>query len=262
MSKVSATYLKNTEDEIERLKGWDGKGQNNAALLPEPVRKHLRLCGYEGKRPPVSGWVIWKETSIRFGPDKPWTSLATQQFNSAVSPFRAAYMKTRMFGLLPFEGLDLSIGGTGSMLGKLAGIVNVLDEKGVEMDASGIVTLLAEATMIPGMLLMPYITWGSVQENVVNASMTLKGITVTGRFIFGDDGLFRSFESDDRYYANPDGGNELRPWRVECERYGEADGIRFQSVVTASWKLPEGHYEYWRGTIERVESGAEGSVFS
>lgn len=261
MSKVSVTYLKRTEDEIERLKGWEGKVQDRADLLPEPVRKHLILCGYEGKKLPVSGRVIWKESSIRFGPDKPWTNLATQQFNSAVSPFRAAYMKTRMFGLIPFEGLDLCIGGTGSMLGKLAGIVNVLDEKGVEMDTSGVVTLLAEATMIPGMLLMPYIFWGCVQGNVVNASMTQKDITITGRFIFGDDGLFRSFESDDRYYANPKGGNELRPWKVECERYDEADGIRFQSVVTASWQLPEGRYEYWRGTILRVESGSDGIDF-
>lgn len=262
MSKVSMTYQKRMEDEMERLKGWEDRGQYSVANLPEPVWRHLILCGYEGRKLPVSGSVVWKESGIRFGPDKPWTRLVTQQFNSAVSPFRAAYMKTRMFGLLPFEGLDVSAGGMGSMLGKLAGAVTIFDETGVEMDTSGLVTLLAEALMIPGMLLMPYISWGSVHGNIVYASMTLKGITVTGRFIFDNDGLFRSFESDDRYYANPKGGNELRPWSVECERYGEADGIRFQSVVTASWQLPEGHYEYWRGTIERVVTGAEGIVFS
>ena len=261
MSKVSETYQKRTEDEMEILGAWDGKGMVDHASLPEPVRRHLRLCGYEGRSLPVSGRVVWKESSIRFGPDKPWTGLVTQQFNSCVSPFRAAYMKTRMFGILPFEGLDLCIGGTGSMLGKLAGVINVLDVTGLEMDTSGLVTLLAEATMIPGMLLMPYISWGKAEGNMVDASMTLKGITVGGRFIFGEDGLFRSFESDDRYYANPKGGNELRPWKVECERYGETDGIKFQSVVTASWQLPEGRYEYWRGTIERVESGSGGVIF-
>jgi len=168
--------------------------------LPEPVRRYLRMAGFESAPLPRVGEVIWKDSKIKFGPDKPWTSLKTLQFNATLLPARMAYMTTKMYGVVPFEGRDLFADGHGHMLGKIAGFIPVFDDQSKEISQSGVVTVLAVVFLVPGYLTEPYVTWETAY----------------------------------------------------CENYIEKDGYRFPSAVRAAWHLPEGEFEYWNGTIDRV----------
>ena len=110
-------------------RGVQAESAHQAATLPDPVQRYLKMAGFADRPLPKAGEVIWKESRIKFGPDKPWTSLKTLQFNATPSPVRMAYMTTKMFGVLPFEGRDLFADGQGHMLGKIAGMIPVFDDR-------------------------------------------------------------------------------------------------------------------------------------
>ncbi|SCZ79295.1 DUF6544 family protein [Acidaminobacter hydrogenoformans] len=220
--------------------------------LPELVRSYLEMAGFNERPLPKVAEVIWKESRIKLGPDKPWMAIKTKQCNTASPTARIAFMSAKMFGVLPFEGRDLYAQGRGHMLGKIAGLATVFDDQSEEIAKSGVVTVLAEAFLIPGILMLPGMTLESRDSLSIKARLTDQGLTAEGVFSFNAQGEVTSFVSEDRYYANPKGGNERRRWTAYSENYIEKDGVRFPSTVRAVWNLPEGDFEYWSGTIERV----------
>jgi len=262
MSKMYERYLNEKRQWLEIVKQAEtadsggGRGRTETAFqitsLPEPVQRYLKMAGFADRPLPKAGEVVWKESRIKFGPDKPWTSLKTLQFNATPSPVRMAYMTTKMFGVLPFEGRDLFADGHGHMLGKIAGLIPVFDDLSREISQSGVVTVLAEAFLVPGYLTEPYVTWEAIDERTAKARLTAHSLTGEGIFTFNDLGEMTTFVSHDRYFANPKGGNERQTWTAYCDNYIEKDGVRFPSVVRAAWNLPEGEFEYWNGTIDRV----------
>lgn len=262
MSKMYQRYLNEKRQWLEMVKRAEtadsgGRRQltesgTQTASLPDPVQRYLKMAGFADRPLPRAGEVVWKESRIKFGPDKPWMSLKTLQFNATPSPVRMAYMSTKMFGVLPFEGRDLFADGHGHMLGKIAGLIPVFDDGRQEISQSGVVTVLAEAFLVPGYLTEPYVTWEAIDERTAKARLTDHGLTGEGIFTFNDLGEVTTFVSHDRYFANPEGGNERQTWTAYCENYIEKDGVRFPSVIRAAWSLPEGEYEYWNGTIDKV----------
>lgn len=266
MSKMYQRYLDEKRQWLEVVRKAENAeaGSGNAgsgasvgseaqrSSLPEPVQRYLSMAGFDHRPLPKAGEVVWKESRIKFGPDKPWTSLKTLQFNATPSPVRMAYMTTKMFGLLPFEGRDLFADGQGHMLGKIAGLFPVFDDRTQEISQSGVVTVLAELFLVPGYLTAPYVKWEAVDDTTVKARLSDHGLAGEGVFTFSPQGEVMTFVSDDRYYANPKGGNERQRWTAYCENYIEKDGFRFPSTVRAVWNLPEGDFEYWNGTIDRV----------
>lgn len=262
MSKMYQRYLNEKRHWLEMVRraetadpgalGERAESAHQVASLPDPVQRYVKMAGFADRPLPKAGEVIWKESRIKFGPNKPWTSLKTLQFNATPSPVRMAYMTTKMFGVLPFEGRDLFADGQGHMLGKIAGVIPVFDDRSKEISRSGVVTVLAEIFLVPGYLTESYLTWEAIDAYSAKAKLTDHGLTGEGIFTFNDLGEVTTFVSHDRYYANPNGGNERQTWTAYCENYIEKDGVRFPSTVRAVWSLPEGEFEYWNGTIDRV----------
>lgn len=222
------------------------------AALPMPVRSYLEMAGFKEGQLPKTAEVIWKDSRIKLGPKKPWMALKTQQCNTASPPARIAFMSARMLGVIPFEGRDLYASGHGHMLGKIAGLATVFDDRSEEISKSGVVTVLAEAFLMPGLLVIPGVALEATDSLTVKAQLKDHGFTAEGVYQFNAKGEVTSFVSDDRFYANPEGSSERRRWTAYTEHYIEKDGYRFPSVVRAVWTLPDGEFEYWNGTIERI----------
>ena len=185
-------------------------------------------------------------------PGGKWMKLKTTQFNSVESPFRIAYMRARMLGLIPFEGRDTYFDGHGHMYGVIGKMITVFDEKEREIAVSALVTIMAECLMVPGYVLQDYITWEPIDDSTAAAVIHHQGIRIRGVFHFNEAGEFTLFTSDDRYYMSPDQGNVTTPFSAEIGDYFYQGGIKVPGSVKAVWHLDSGRYEYWKGKIKGI----------
>lgn len=223
----------------------------HVAPLPDPVRQYLGWAGYVGRAVPLNAELEWRESAIRLGPDRPWMKLTTHQFNSVPEPMRAAHMRGRMLGVLSMEGRDIYQDGRGQMLIRLGRLFTVADDTGPEMDQAALVTILAEAVMVPGYAIQPYITWAQVDARTARATIRHRGAEAAGVFHFDADGAFTRFESDDRFQS---AGNEAKRvrWSVDVLSYQDQDGLRIVDGIRSTWHPEEGDFEYFRGRIAAV----------
>ncbi len=223
------------------------------ATLPEPLQKYLFQAGFVGSDLPMNAEFVWKSSSILMKPDmKKSMKLKTIQFNSVRKPFRAAYMKARVAGLIPFEGRDIYYEGNGHMLGRIANIIGVFDEKQREIAQSALIVILAETPMVPGYIFQEYMSWEEISDTCVIGRIKTDDFDVSGRFYFNEDGEYIRFESEDRFYLSPDKGNIKMPYVVEVFDYQQQKNFKIPKRVAASWFLPEGKYQYWNGEVEEI----------
>ncbi len=77
------------------------------------------------------------------------------------------------------------------MVGRLLGLITVVDGHGEEFDIGELVTWLNDAVLLaPSMLLASSTTWSEVHDEAFDVSVTNAGHTVTGR-VFLDDSVSR-----------------------------------------------------------------------
>jgi len=219
------------------------------AHLPEPLIKYLDLCGYMNTPVPFNADVFWSESFIRMSPDREWGQLKTVQFNSVNPIGRVAYMK---FMKMPVAGRDLYHDGHGEMKGKLLGLFRIIFDNSRETAQSVLLTTFCEFTMVPGYLLSDKVRWIPVDNKSVRGTLSDNGISVTAQFNFNDEGLLTSVETADRYYT--EGKNKYKKVRFSAviESYKRQGEIMIPEKMKAVWHLPEGDYEYFRGTVDRV----------
>lgn len=220
--------------------------------LPAPVQRHLQVCGYVGHEKIMNAEVQWADSHIKMKPGGQWMPLKTIQYNSVNPPFRIAYMKAMIMGLVPFEGRDLYAEGQGHMLGKIANLKKVFDEKTPQIAQSALVIILAECLLIPGYALWEGITWEAVDEQRARATLRHKGHEATGTFFFDEAGLMVGFECRQRYYQDPRKGPVLKPFKASVGGYRRQGDHQVPSTLVAAWELETGLYEYWKGTIKAV----------
>ena len=79
-------------------------------------------------------------------------------------------------------GCDTYLDGHGQMVGKLFGLVTIVDGRGEEFDIGELTTYLNDAILIaPSMLLGPGTTWREVDDHSFDVTLTDAGRSVTGR---------------------------------------------------------------------------------
>ncbi len=99
-------------------------------------------------------------------------------------------MKSRIAGLIPFEGRDKFQNGKGNMLIRLLKLFIYCGLEGRRDGQVALVTVLAEMPMIPASCFMPYVKWKYIDNNTVRGTISFKGIEVSGVFSFNDKGEY------------------------------------------------------------------------
>ncbi len=247
------------EEEIEReISKYPGQKKEiftleKIARLPEPLKKYFLSCGYVNTALMTRAEIVWKNAALCLNRNKKWMPIECYQFNSVLEPCRIVYMKTRLGGLIPFEGRDKCQDGGGNMLIKILKIFTMVDAKGKEMAESALCTVLAEALFLPAYSIQEYIKWTPIDELSAKASLTFNGFSVSGIFRFNGNGEFKEFETDDRYQSAD--GNNLKKirWSALCESYSFQGGIKIPENVTALWHEEDGDYPYFRGSIKEIK---------
>lgn len=253
---LQKTYRRGVDAELHAERAADPQSniprftELELAALPAPVQRFIRRSGFVGRPHTQNAKIIWQEMLLRRAPDAAWMRLTCEQFDAVREPTRLAFMKAKLAGVVPFEGLDAYQDGHGSMRMKLLKILPVGDAHGRYMDESALVTLLSEAMFLPSLALQSYLEWYPVDERRASARLTHRGVSVRGTFHFNEADEFVRFDTHDRW---KDGAFPERiHWSAEVTSYAERDQLRFPRTVSATWHLPTGDFRYVTGTIDGV----------
>ncbi len=254
-SSLKNIYLSETNTDIANITSnpKDYISEEDINTLPKPVQRYFRYCGFIGKVKMLNAKTEWKDIDFKSAQNKKWMRLDCLQYNSVADPTRIVYFKNMILGIFPFEAHDKFQNGKGNMLIKLLNLFTIADAKGVEMNKSGLVTVLSEISIIPTYALQNYINWEPIDDNNARATISYNDITVGGIFNFSDKGEMKSFHSKNRYIAEKDGTYKNVPWSIVIDNYVERDGINFPSKVKVIWHLKNGDYEYFKGKISNIE---------
>ncbi|TVR76119.1 MAG: hypothetical protein EA412_14270 [Chitinophagaceae bacterium] len=218
--------------------------------LPETLKNYLRNCGYLNTPVPVNANVYWTESYLRMSPKKDWGKLNTTQFNSVKPIGRVAHMK---FTTMPVAARDLYRDGYGEMNGKLLNLIRVVFDNSKETAQAALITTFCEFMFIPGYLLSDNVKWEQISENAVKGTLLDGGLEVRGIFYFDENGLFTHFETDDRPFSI--GKNKYKKVKFSAivESYKMQGDLKINEKVKVVWHLPEGDFEYYKGTVDRIK---------
>jgi len=219
------------------------------AGLPAPVRRYMTVCGFAGRPKQWYAQLNWASAEMRLSGSGRWRKMECYQFNSVPEPVRIAHMKMRVGGVWPLEARDKFQNGRGNMLIRLLKFFTLQDVYGREMDESALVTVLAEALLIPAYAVQPYIRWEAIGPDRAVAFINSGEAVVHGVFIFNEAGEFVRFESQQRWRTEKGGHFKRVPWRVTAGDYVSRDGILHPKRVAAAWLEGEDWVEYFRGEL-------------
>jgi len=223
-----------------------------AAPLPPIVERALaRALG--GQPPPEGLAVLAQRAAIRGKPGEPWRELTAAQALSADPP---GFVWSAAVPLLPglnVYATDALIAGEGSLTVSLAGLVTIARATGPEMTSGELHRFLAETVWLPQVWRTAHlIRWEAAGPRRARATLSTAGTTVSGVFEFDAQGRPLAYETEARA-REVDGRYEPTPFRGTFAGHRRLGGVEIPTEVRVFWLLPEGPFEYFRGTVESLE---------
>jgi uncharacterized protein DUF6544 len=214
--------------------------------LPEPAQRYLRFMGVVG-HPQDWSFRLGFTGRFRTKPQKPWMKCEAWQYNNRLALARIFHIHIRLGGLLPIFARDTYVEGHGRMLVKLLDLFTVADGTGEEYDIGELVTYLNDGVLGgPSMLLVPEISWSSVDASSFDLTLRDHGRTVAARVLVDVRGAPTDFSTTDRLCYNPDQPKHLMRarWTTPVAGWEMVDGRQLPTAVQAVWHLPQGQYAY------------------
>jgi hypothetical protein len=187
------------------------------AALPDPAQRYLRFMAVEGQ-PQDWSFRLGYTGRFRTKPRQTWMKCEAWQYNSR-----------------------------GRMLIRLLDLFTMGDGTGEEYDIGELVTYLNDAVLIaPSMLLVPEISWSSVDASSFDVHLTDHGRAVTARVTVDAVGAPTDFSTTDRFCYNPDEPKSLMRarWTTPIAGWEVVDGRPRPTGAQAVWHLPSGPFAY------------------
>jgi hypothetical protein len=216
------------------------------ASLPEAAQRFPQFMGVLGRTRDWS-FRLGLRGRFRTKPDKPWLPCEAWQYNNRIAVARIFHIRVRFAGLVPVIARDTYRDGRGRMLIRLLDLVTVGDGLGEEYNIGELVTYLNDAVMIcPTMLLIPEISWGAVDDESFDVSLTDQGRTVRARVLVGPNGAPKDFSTIDRFCADPANPRKLvrARWTTPISGWQTIGGRSLPTRGLAVWHLPDGPFPY------------------
>ncbi len=218
--------------------------------LPEPVQRYMKFSGVVGT-PWIRTARVKQAGRFRMGPDRPWMPVKADQIFTTDPPgfvWRASF---KLFGLPLMSARDSYQAGHGHMFGKLAGLVNIFDARGLEMDQGSLVRYLGEMIWFPTAFLGKYITWQAIDDHSAQVTLTDGEKTARARMEFDSQGRPILFATT--RYQEQNGQYTLLPWSVPMDRYQAFAGLTIPVHGMVTWNYPQGDFAYFDWEITGVE---------
>jgi hypothetical protein len=221
--------------------------------LPAPVLRYFTFALTPGQRLTRNARIRW-EGEFRSAPNADWKGFtAVQHFT--VRPSGFVWDATiRMVPLTPVRVRDSYVAGEGAMLGKLAALIPVVDQRGTpEMAAGALSRYLGEAAWLPTALLPSAgVTWTPVDDATARATLTDGATTVSADFHFAPTGEIVGMSMT--RYRDVNGRGVPTPFEATLRgSYRRAGRMMIPVEGEVAWLLPDGRFAYWRGRPTAVD---------
>jgi len=173
----------------------------------------------------------------------------SRQLFSARRPAFVWDARIHMVPLVPMMVRDSYLSGRGGILGRMGGLVTVVNQAGAPELASGaLMRWLAEAIWFPTALLPSNgVEWEAAEDGMARATIRDGGVSATIEMHFGESGQIERIRAD--RYRDDDGVSVLTPWSVRVREYRRVSGMMIPLAGEVEWGLPEGRLVYWRGRV-------------
>lgn len=219
--------------------------------LPAPVQRYFRAVLLEGQAIPRCARLTQRGEFLLEG--KGWRPFAATHHVGGRPPGFVWDARIRMAPGLTVRVRDGFVGGSGSMLGSILGLVPVVAAAGTPgINAGALHRYLAEAAWMPTALLPSHgVVWAPLDSTSARATLTAGTTTVSLDVFFGPDGLIERVFTPERG-RDVSGRTEPTPWEGRFTEYAERAGMRIPLAGEVAWILPTGRQSYWRGRITDV----------
>lgn len=217
--------------------------------LPVIVQEYIRFTGSVG-RLKIYNYRVEFKGGIRGKPDEAFMPLTSVQYNFVEPPARLFYIEAKKMGI-PAFGLHLYEDQQATFRIRVAGLVEVVNARGVKMDQGETVTLFNDmCVMAPATLISKNIQWETVDSLTVRARYTNGSITIGATLFFRESGELVNFVSNDRYETDGKVYNNY-PWKTPITEYKEINGYRLPSKAKLIYQYPNEDFCY--GEFELVD---------
>jgi len=198
----------------------------------------------------TGGNVYLKQSvKMKLKPEENWRQASVQQWFSVNPPGFIWYAKVGEESLMSFTGRDSFLDGKGKMLIKIHALLPIVDAQNDQIDESTALRFLAESVWFPWAAKSSYVSWEVLNGNELKATFTYKDLTVSGIFVFDNQGLPIRFESM-RFY---DQTGKKEKWVVEINSYQKFGDLYLPAEAEVSWHLPDGVFKWYKLQVEKVE---------
>lgn len=227
-------------------------GKRSLEELPNALRHFVQQSGFTAVGNIHQIKIEWTNTKLKRSKKGNWKPITCIQHNFLPDPIRLVYMKTKMFGLFILEAFDSFRHGHGSMIIKLAQLLNLVYAKGPEMDKAELVTILAETMIIPDYALQAYIQWEEIDHYTVKGTINYHGLKASGIFYFNTNFEIIKFETNDRYFTTKKEEFLQTKWTAECSNYVNHGAIRLPTMFKSTWNFPDDDFTYFEGKVQNI----------
>lgn len=249
---MKKTYVKEVTEGLNRVSSIKTEfiTEQDFQHLPSIVKKYLALSGVVGQEKILNFRAKFKG-KIRSKPTDSWMNFTSVQFNFFDKPTRIFLIKARKMGI-PVNGIHLYKDQTAIMVIRIAGLFNVADAKGAEMNQGETVTIFNDMCfMAPATLISTNITWEIIDSLSVKASYSNGGITIGATLLFNEKGELINFKSNDRF-ETADGETFINnPWSTPINEYKTINGHRTIKSASVIFHRPDSDFCY--GEFELLE---------
>ncbi len=221
--------------------------------LPPVVRRWIIVSGALNKNIPTT-IRLKQKGGIRLSMDQDFMPLEAEEYFRIDKPGFVWIARVPVFPGIAMIGVDQldPSGSGGSMKIRLAGLVSLIDASGAKLTEGAMLRYLSEIIWFPQAAVSPFIQWKATGFNSAEAALTYNGITVTGEFIFRDDGHVSSFKA--RRYREVNGEFVLDDWFITSGPLKTMEGMTVAGSGTATWSFSENRqYDYFQGTITEIQ---------
>lgn len=220
------------------------------AHLPAPVQRFVRASGAVG-RPRVRSFQAEFDAEMYRRPGGAPMASTSVQYNDVAAPTRLFFMRSRMFGL-PVQVLHDYAGERATFRVRVASLVNVVDEGGVQFSRVETVTVLNDLCFLaPGALVDPRLAWEPVDDRTARVTFTNGPHVVSATLFFNERDELVDFTSDDRPQLI-DGTYHPYRWSTPIEGYRRLGGLRLPTGGAAVYAQPAGPFTYGRFRLRAI----------
>jgi hypothetical protein len=204
--------------------------------LPVALEAYLHWAGGDGRRY-ITEVRQRQEGRLRTRMNGPWYPVQGALSLKPAVPERIWTGVIKPYPLVRVTGRDAYVNHAGTMLIEAYSRFTLAHVTGPEMDASALVTILAELPLAPSaMRPSDRLRWGPIDDRSAHATLRDGALSVSGIFTFAPSGAPIRFETDDRYRRV--GKRTVRtPWLARYEQFANHDGWNVPVEMSAAWEL-------------------------